>query len=64
MCAWLQSKTFGVTAEKLVLNFTSLDSFKKEKAASSRPRRITVSPVSGIGDEAFYVSPRSAPASM
>jgi hypothetical protein len=39
-----------------VLNFTSLDSFKKEKAAtSSRPRRITVTPVSGIGDEAFYV---------
>jgi hypothetical protein len=55
MCAWLQSKTFGITAEKLVLNFTSLDSFKKEKVASSRPRKITVTPVSGIGDEAFYV---------
>jgi hypothetical protein len=55
MCAWLESKTFGVTAEKLVLNFTSLDSFKKEKAAGSKSRRITITPVSGIGDEAFYV---------
>jgi hypothetical protein len=53
MCSWLESNAFGVTAEKLVLNFTSLDSFKKQKAANSR--RITVTPVSDIGDEAFYV---------
>jgi hypothetical protein len=44
----------GEPAVKLVLNFTSLASFQKEKNAKSP--NIILTPASDIGDEAFYVT--------
>jgi len=54
MCSWSETAASGDAAQKVVLNFTSLVSFQKEEAASSR--RIILTPASGIGDEAFYVT--------
>ena len=53
LCSWYQ--TGGGTGEDariLVLNFTSLPSFQREKAATT----VTITPAPGIGDEAFYVT--------
>jgi hypothetical protein len=52
MCSWYQTGATGEDARKLVLNFTSLPSFQKEKAATT----VTITPAPGIGDEAFYVT--------
>jgi hypothetical protein len=53
MCNWSQTGASGATAQRLVLNFTALDAFLREKAASGN---VVVTPAPGIGDEAFYVS--------
>ena len=52
MCSWYQAGGTGEDARKLVLNFTSLPSFQKEKAATA----VTITPAPGIGDDAFYVT--------
>jgi hypothetical protein len=52
MCSWYQTGATGEDARKLVLNFTSLPSFQKEKAATT----VTITPAPGIGDDAFYVT--------
>jgi hypothetical protein len=54
MCSWPQTGASGETATKVIVNFTNLDSFTKEKT-SANPR-VTATPVSGIGNEAFYVT--------
>jgi hypothetical protein len=54
MCSWPQTGTSGDTATRVMANFTSLDSFTKEKTPNNP--RVTITPVSGIGDEAFYVT--------
>jgi hypothetical protein len=53
MCNWSQTGTSGATAQRLVLNFTTLDAYLREKAASGN---VVVTPAPGIGDDAFYVS--------
>ncbi len=53
MCAWAQTGQTGEIGTKLVLHFAQMPYFQKEKAASGN---VTVTPVSGIGDEAFYVT--------
>ncbi len=53
MCAWTQTGQTGEIGTKLVLHFAQMPYFQKEKAASGN---VTVTPVSGIGDEAFYVT--------
>jgi hypothetical protein len=51
MCNWPRT---GVPGEpELVLNFSSLAAFNREKAASGN---VKVTPAPGIGDEAFYVT--------
>jgi hypothetical protein len=52
MCSWYQTGGTSEDARKLVLNFTSLTSFQKEKTAST----VTITPAPGIGDDAFYVT--------
>jgi hypothetical protein len=52
MCSWYQTGATGEDARKLVLNFTSLPSFQKEKDATT----VTITPAPGIGDDAFYVT--------
>ena len=52
MCSWYQTGGTSEDARKLVLNFTSLPSFQKEKTAST----VTITPAPGIGDDAFYVT--------
>jgi hypothetical protein len=52
MCSWPQSGATGETAQKVVLNFTSLPSFQREKAATA----VVITPATGIGDDAFYVT--------
>ena len=52
MCSWYQSGATGEDARKLVLNFTSLPSFQKEKVATT----VIITPAPGIGDDAFYVT--------
>ena len=52
MCSWPQTGATGETAQKLVLNFTSLPSFQREKAATT----VVIIPAPGIGDDAFYVT--------
>ena len=54
MCSWFKAGATGEDAVRLVLNFTSLASFQKEKNANSA--NITLTPTTGIGDEAFYVT--------
>ena len=54
MCSWFMTGVSGEAGVRLVLNFTSLASFQKEKNAKSP--NITLTPASGIGDEAFYVT--------
>ena len=54
MCSWFMTGVPGEAGVRLVLNFTSLASFQKEKNATSS--NITLTPASGIGDEAFYVT--------
>jgi len=53
MCGWTQTGQTGEAATKLMLNFANPSYFQKEKTASGN---VTVTPVSGIGDEAFYVT--------
>ncbi len=53
MCGWTQTGQTGEIGTKLVLHFAQVPYFQKEKAASGN---VTVTPVSGIGDEAFYVT--------
>jgi len=53
MCGWTQSGQTGEAATKLMLHFATQPYFQKEKAASGN---VTVTPASGIGDEAFYVT--------
>lgn len=51
MCNWPRT---GVKGEpELVLNFSSLAAFNREKNASGN---VKVTPAPGIGDEAFYVT--------
>jgi hypothetical protein len=51
MCNWPRS---GVKGEpELVLNFSSLAAFNREKSASGN---VKITPAPGIGDEAFYVT--------
>lgn len=54
MCSWSQTGTNGESATKLIANFTSLDSFTKEKTPTNP--RVTATPATGIGDDAFYVT--------
>jgi hypothetical protein len=54
MCSWPQTGATGETATRVMANFTSLDSFTKEKTPTNP--RVTITPASGIGDEAFYVT--------
>jgi hypothetical protein len=54
MCSWPQTGTSGETATRVMLNFTSLDSFTKEKTPNNP--RVFITSVSDIGDEAFYVT--------
>jgi len=54
MCSWSESGATGETAVKVVLNFTSLVSFQREKTATTP--NIILTPASGVGDEAFYVT--------
>jgi hypothetical protein len=54
MCSWFMTGVTGEAAVKIVLNFTSLASFEREKNAKSP--HIILTPTSGIGDEAFYVT--------
>ena len=54
MCSWPQTGASAETATRVMLNFTSLDSFTKEKTPNNP--RVFIAPVSGIGDEAFYVT--------
>jgi hypothetical protein len=54
MCSWPQTGASGETATKVIVNFTNLDSFAKEKHPANP--RVTTTSVSGIGDEAFYVT--------
>jgi len=53
MCNWSQTGATGATALKLVLNFSSLDAYAREKAASGN---VKVTPAPGIGDDAIYVT--------
>jgi hypothetical protein len=53
MCGWTQAGQTGEAATKLMLNFANPSYFQKEKMASGN---VTVTPVSGIGEEAFYVT--------
>jgi hypothetical protein len=53
MCSWPQTGTTG-DSTRVMLNFTSLDSFTKEKTPTNP--RVTTTPVSGIADESFYVN--------
>jgi hypothetical protein len=53
MCNWSQTGASGATAQRLVLNFTAVDAFLREKTASGN---VVVTPAPGIGDDAFYVS--------
>lgn len=53
MCAWTQTGQTGEVGTKLMLHFATQPYFQKEKAASGS---VTVTPVNGIGDEAFYVT--------
>ncbi|MGA8875751.1 MAG: hypothetical protein WCC25_16405 [Candidatus Korobacteraceae bacterium] len=53
MCGWAQTGQTGEAATKLMLHFATQPYFQKEKAASGN---VTVTPASGIGDEAFYVT--------
>jgi hypothetical protein len=53
MCDWSQTGATGDKAVKLVLNFSSLDAFNREKAATSN---VKIASAPGIGDEAFYVT--------
>jgi hypothetical protein len=53
MCDWRQTGAPATADPKLVLNFSSLESFNSEKAASEGAR---LTPAPGIGDEAFYVT--------
>jgi hypothetical protein len=52
MCSWPQTGASGEAAQKLVLNFSSLPSFQREKAATT----VVITPAAGIGDDAFYVT--------
>jgi hypothetical protein len=52
MCSWPQTGATGEAAQKVVLNFTSLPSFQREKAATA----VVITPATGIGDDAFYVT--------
>jgi hypothetical protein len=54
MCSWSMTGATGETAVKVVLNFTKLDYFQKEKTPTNP--RVTVAPTTGIGDEAYYVT--------
>ncbi len=53
MCAWAQTGQTGEIGTKLDAPLRAEPYFQKEKAASGN---VTVTPVSGIGDEAFYVT--------
>jgi hypothetical protein len=53
MCNWPRTGAAPATEPALVLNFNSLAVFNREKAASGN---VKVTPATGIGDEAFYVT--------
>jgi hypothetical protein len=53
MCAWSENGASGESATKVVLNFATLPYFDKEKAATGN---VVVTPVSGVGDDAFFVT--------
>jgi hypothetical protein len=54
MCSWSMTGATGEAAVKLVLNFTSFASYEKEKNAKTP--NITLTPASGIGDDALYIT--------
>ena len=54
LCSWPQTGTSGDSATRVMANFTNLDSFTKEKTPTNP--RVFITPVSGIADEAFYVT--------
>lgn len=53
MCDWSQTGVTGDKAVKLVLNFSSLAAFNREKGVTGD---VHVTPASGIGDDAIYVT--------
>jgi hypothetical protein len=53
MCDWSQTGLTGDKAVKLVLNFSSVAAFNREKGATGD---VHVTPAPGIGDEAVYVT--------
>ena len=53
MCNWSQTGASGATAQRLVLNFTAVDAYLREKAAIGN---VVVTPAPGIGVVAFTVS--------
>jgi len=54
MCSWFMTGGSGDAGVRLVLNFTTLDYFQKEKAPTNP--RVTMTPASGIGDDAYYIT--------
>ncbi len=52
ICFWSQTGRPGDSAVKLVLNFSQVAVFNREKAASGN---VTVTPAPGIGDDAIFV---------
>ncbi len=53
MCAWSQNGMTGEAGTKLILHFNTMAAFQKEKAATGN---VVITPLSGIGDEAFYAT--------
>lgn len=53
MCAWSENGASGESATKVVLNFAARPYFDKEKAATGN---VVVTPASGVGDDAFFVT--------
>jgi len=53
MCAWSENGASDESATKVVLNYATLPYFDKEKAATGN---VLVTPASGVGDDAFFVT--------
>ncbi len=55
MCKWSQTGAAATAEPHVMINFTSLDSVEREKEAT---QNVTITPVDGVGDDAFYVTSR------
>jgi hypothetical protein len=53
MCNWAETGAAGAKVQRLVLNFSSLDAYNREKNAKGN---VKVTPAPGIGDDAIYVT--------